>query len=125
VARSSDFDGYLSELALADVVERYDLEPDDAGKVVLRTVREPWPFPAQLRVAPAVVVALDVAESHIPNIRRDWPRAAGRARRVGRAQLAPAACTQAAAARARGRGAERHELNRADRASSARAGDRT
>jgi excisionase family DNA binding protein len=41
---SPDFDGYLSELSLADVVERCELEPDDSGQVVLRAVREPWPF---------------------------------------------------------------------------------
>jgi segregation and condensation protein B len=70
-----EFDGYLSELGLADVVERYELEPDDAGQVVLRAVREPWPFPPQLRLAPAVVVALDLAESHVPAL-----AAVGRAR---------------------------------------------
>jgi segregation and condensation protein B len=64
-------DGYLSELSLADVVGRYELEPDDAGQVVLRAVREPWPFPPQLRVAPAVVAALDLAESHLPALAAD------------------------------------------------------
>jgi hypothetical protein len=34
----------LSELSLAHVVERYELEPEAAGQVVLRAVREPWPF---------------------------------------------------------------------------------
>jgi segregation and condensation protein B len=70
-----DLDGYLSELSLADVVERYELEPDDTGQIVLRAVREPWPFPPQLRLAPAVVVALDLAESRVPVL-----AAAGRAR---------------------------------------------
>jgi segregation and condensation protein B len=60
-----DLDGYLSELSLADIVERYELEPDDAGQVVLRAVRQPWPFPPQLLLAPAVVVALDLSESHV------------------------------------------------------------
>jgi segregation and condensation protein B len=70
-----DLDGYLSELSLADVVERYGLEPNDASQVVLRAVREPWPFPPQLRLAPAVVAALDLAESHLPSL-----AAGGRAR---------------------------------------------
>jgi segregation and condensation protein B len=74
-AACPELDGYLSELSLADVVERYELEPDDAGQVVLRAVREPWPFPPQLRVAAAVVAALDLAESRVPAL-----AAAGRAR---------------------------------------------
>ncbi len=61
-----EVDGYLSELDLADPVERYGLEPDDAGDVVLRAVRQPWPFLPQLQLAPAAVVALDLAESHLP-----------------------------------------------------------
>jgi hypothetical protein len=68
-------DGYLSELRLADITERYEPEPDDAGTIVLRAVREPWPFPAQLRLAPALVAALDLAESSLPvlaEIGRAW-----------------------------------------------------
>jgi chromosome segregation and condensation protein ScpB len=65
VARAH-LDGYLSELALADVLEHYQLEPDDAGTIVLRAVREPWPFPPQLRLTSAVVIALDLAESTMP-----------------------------------------------------------
>ncbi len=64
-AARPDLDGYLSELGLADVAGHYELKPDEAGQVVLRAVREPWPFPPQLRVAPPVVVALDLAESHV------------------------------------------------------------
>jgi segregation and condensation protein B len=71
----AQLDGYLSELNLADIVEHYELEPDDGGQIVLRAVREPWPFPPQLQLAPAVVVALDLAESHAPAL-----TAAGRAR---------------------------------------------
>jgi segregation and condensation protein B len=71
----SDCDCYLSELSLADVVERYELEPDESGQVLVRAVREPWPFPPQLRLAPAVVVAVDLAESHVPAL-----AAAGRVR---------------------------------------------
>jgi excisionase family DNA binding protein len=59
-------DVYLGELRLAEVVGRYELEPDEAGTIVLRAVREPWPFPPQLRLAPAAVVALDLAESSVP-----------------------------------------------------------
>ncbi len=71
----ADLDGYLSELGLAEVVERHELEPDSAGPVILRAVQEPWPFPPQLRLAPAVVVALDLAESLLPGL-----AATGRAR---------------------------------------------
>jgi segregation and condensation protein B len=77
-----DVDVYISELRLAEVVERYELELDDAGTIVLRAVREPWPFPAQLHLAPKVVVALDLAESSMPPLAE-----------VGRARLADLAET--------------------------------
>jgi hypothetical protein len=60
--------GYLSEIGLADFFERYKIEPDDAGQVVLRPCESPWPFPPQLRLAPAVVAALDLAEAHRPSL---------------------------------------------------------
>jgi hypothetical protein len=68
-------DSLLKTNSLADVIDLYELEPDDAGQVVLRAVREPWPLPPQLRVAPAVVDAIDLIESHVPAL-----AAAGRAR---------------------------------------------
>ncbi len=57
-------DGYVSELRLAGLVDRFELEREGAaGAVILRAVQEPWPFPPQLRVAPPIVVALDLAEA--------------------------------------------------------------
>lgn len=56
-------DGYLSELRLVDLIEQFELDADPRGAVVLRAVREPWPFPPHVRVAPPVVVALDLAEA--------------------------------------------------------------
>jgi hypothetical protein len=55
-------DGYLPELVLVDVVERYELEPDPSGDLVLRSVPDPWPFPPQLRVVPELVAAVDLAD---------------------------------------------------------------
>jgi hypothetical protein len=57
---------YVPELLLVDVVERYALEPDVAGDLVLRSVPEPWSFPPQLRVAPELVAAVDLADG--PNV---------------------------------------------------------
>ena len=50
-------EAYVPEPSLVDVVERYALEPDPAGDLVLRSVPEPWPFPPQLRVVPELVAA--------------------------------------------------------------------
>jgi len=57
-------DGYVSELHLAGLVDRLGLEREGgaASGVLLRAVQEPWPFPPQLRVAPPIVIALDLAE---------------------------------------------------------------
>ena len=44
------------------MVERYALEPDPAGELLLRSVPEPWPFPPQLRVVPELVAAVDLAD---------------------------------------------------------------
>jgi len=62
-AHGSVVDGYIGELGLAELIDRYELEHDPAGAVVLRAVQEPWPFPPHWRVAPSVVVALDLAEA--------------------------------------------------------------
>ncbi len=62
-------DGYISELGLAELIDRYELEADREGAVVLRTVQEPWPFPPHSRVAPPVVVALDLAEAAESSLR--------------------------------------------------------
>jgi hypothetical protein len=45
-------EAHVPEPALVDVVERYELEPEPAGDLLLRSVPEPWPFPAQMRVMP-------------------------------------------------------------------------
>ncbi len=65
-AQGSIVDGYIGEMGLAELIDQYELEPDPAGAVVLRTVQEPWPFPPHWRVAPPVVVALDLAEAAEP-----------------------------------------------------------
>lgn len=67
--QGSVVDGYISELGLAELIDRYELEPDPDGAVVLRTVQEPWPFRPHWRVAPPVVVALDLAEAGGPALR--------------------------------------------------------
>jgi segregation and condensation protein B len=55
-------DAYVRERDLVEVVEGYALEPDPSGEVRLRSVPEPWPFPANVRVAPALVAAVDIAD---------------------------------------------------------------
>jgi len=57
-------DAYVTESQLGALVEQYGLERDeDSPDLVLRTVQEPWPFPPNARVVPAVVAALDLAEA--------------------------------------------------------------
>jgi segregation and condensation protein B len=60
--RSWPVEAYIPESALVDVVESYELEPDAAGDLLLRSVPEPWPFPAQMRVVPELVAAIDLAD---------------------------------------------------------------
>jgi len=55
-------DAYVPESVLVDLIERYALEPDPHGDLVLRSVPEPWPFPPQLRVVPELVAAVDLAD---------------------------------------------------------------
>ena len=55
-------EGYVPELFLVEMVERYELEPDPIGDVVLRSMPEPWPFPPQQRVVPELVAAVDLAD---------------------------------------------------------------
>jgi hypothetical protein len=54
-------DAYVPQAALVPIVEHYDLEPDPAGDLLLRSVPEPWPFPPHTRVVPELVAALDLA----------------------------------------------------------------
>ena len=61
-AGSWPVDAYVAEPTLVDVVERYALEPDPAGDLLLRSVPEPWPFPPPLRVVPELVAAVDLAD---------------------------------------------------------------
>jgi segregation and condensation protein B len=56
-------DAYVPEPMLIDLIERYALEPDPSGDLLLRSVPEPWPFPPQLRVVPELVAAVDLADS--------------------------------------------------------------
>jgi hypothetical protein len=57
-------EAYVAETHLVALIEKYGLERDDrSADLVLRSVPEPWPFPPQVRVAPAVVAALDLAEA--------------------------------------------------------------
>jgi segregation and condensation protein B len=55
-------DAYVPERDLVEVIERYELDPEPDGDVWLRSVPEPWPFPPNLRVAPALVTAVDLAD---------------------------------------------------------------
>ncbi len=57
-------EAYVAETHLVALMEQYGLERDDrSADLVLRSVPEPWPFPPQVRVVPAVVAALDLAEA--------------------------------------------------------------
>ena len=57
-------DAYVLETELVPIVEQYALErADQSTDLLLRTVQDPWPFPAHARVVPAVVAALDLAEA--------------------------------------------------------------
>jgi segregation and condensation protein B len=55
-------EAYVPEPALVELIESYELEPDPAGDLLLRSVPEPWPFPAQMRVVPELVAAVDLAD---------------------------------------------------------------
>ncbi len=56
-------EAYVAEGQLAEVLDRYQLERDERGDLQLRSLPEPWPFPPHARVVPALVAALDLAES--------------------------------------------------------------
>ncbi|MBV9358317.1 MAG: SMC-Scp complex subunit ScpB [Chloroflexi bacterium] len=56
-------ESYVAEVELAAIVERHGLERDDTGRLVLRAVPEPWPFPPQTAAVPLIVAALDLVES--------------------------------------------------------------
>ena len=57
-------EAYVAETHLVALMEKYGFERDDrSADLVLRSVPEPWPFPPQVRVVPAVVAALDLAEA--------------------------------------------------------------
>jgi hypothetical protein len=57
-------EAYVAETHLVALMEQYGLERDErSADLVLRSVLEPWPFPPQVRVAPAVVAVLDLAEA--------------------------------------------------------------
>ncbi|MDQ6675655.1 MAG: SMC-Scp complex subunit ScpB [Chloroflexota bacterium] len=61
---------YVAEDMLVDLAEAYTLDrvAEGAGDVVLRSVPGVWPFPPHARVAPSVVVALDLAEHLDPDL---------------------------------------------------------
>ena len=42
-------DAYVPEPLLVQIIDRYALEPDSRGDLVLRSVPLLWPFPAQVR----------------------------------------------------------------------------
>jgi len=57
-------EAYVLETELVPLIEQYALEREDqSADLVLRTVQDPWPFAAHVRVVPAVVAALDLAEA--------------------------------------------------------------
>jgi hypothetical protein len=45
------------------IIEHYQLERDDGGDLLLRSVPEPWPFPPDARVVSPLVAALALTES--------------------------------------------------------------
>jgi hypothetical protein len=45
-------EAYVAEGQLAAVFEQYQLERDEPGELLLRSVTEPWPFPPHTRVVP-------------------------------------------------------------------------
>jgi hypothetical protein len=49
-------------------VHGLDLVIDESADVMLRAVPDAWPFPPQLRVAPEIVAALDLAEALEPSL---------------------------------------------------------
>jgi hypothetical protein len=66
----------VADPALVEIVDRYELEADPSGYLVLRGVPESWPLPPQLRVVPELVAAADLARG--PEL-VDLGRAGGRA----------------------------------------------
>jgi segregation and condensation protein B len=62
-------EAYVSERQLAEVVDHYGLERDDReSDLLLRSTPDPWPFPPHARLVPALVAALDLAESAHPEL---------------------------------------------------------
>ncbi len=56
----TELDGDVSELGLAEVVDRYELEPMTASAPSYSHRPGTLPFPPELRLAPAVLVTLDL-----------------------------------------------------------------
>jgi excisionase family DNA binding protein len=65
-------EGYVWATEMDALVDEYGLEPSSVGKanVHLRVVSELWPFNESERVAPALVVALDLLEDADARTRR-------------------------------------------------------
>jgi excisionase family DNA binding protein len=56
-------EAYVPAARIDDLRAQYLLEESRSPNVLLRTVRDPWPFPPNTRVAPATAVALDLLDS--------------------------------------------------------------
>jgi hypothetical protein len=51
------------------------LEPEPSGEMWLRSVRDAWPFPANVRVAPALVAAVDLVDGGVSHEMMELGRA--------------------------------------------------
>lgn len=56
-------EGYVPSDHLGELLDDYLLEPSAQPNAILHVVGEPWPFLPDQRVAPAIAVAVDLAES--------------------------------------------------------------
>jgi excisionase family DNA binding protein len=64
-----EIEAYVSSTRLPALRRKYAMTESDSANVVLRVVDGHWPFPRDVRMAPKLVVALDLVESTDPRVR--------------------------------------------------------
>jgi excisionase family DNA binding protein len=70
IAAPDTLEAYVPLGELRGLTRRYFLEPSARSNVLLHAVDSTWPFPAEMRVAPPVVAALDLFDSEDARARR-------------------------------------------------------
>jgi excisionase family DNA binding protein len=70
VVAADEVEAYVPADDLARLREKFFLEGSRKPNVLLRVVQPPWPFPPDVRVAPATAVAVDLLDSTDERTRR-------------------------------------------------------